>query len=351
MKKVRWYGFCSVTVVFLLSALLPAGAGAGPASLKERICEEARREGAVHVLTNVREVAEPIEKALQEKYPWMTVRSVTDVAAPTRLITEAQAGRFEHDLFVWSIPGVLPAYQRGLLAKFRDEELAAFGVAKGTALLQNSLLSFSSAIHALGYDTRRVRDDEAPRRWSDLVQPRWQGRLAGEITSVTNGVAALGLLLGEAWALDFARKLRDVVRVTITPSPTLARDMVLRGEKDLVWTTLGTLMDRRERYGEPFGWAPVSPTYAARFVVTVLERAPHPNAARCASLWLVTREGQAKREQISYGSADAAPGSTTRMRKEIERMRIRVFFENAEAAQRRLSLYGRLLPILQGRAD
>lgn len=342
----RWLGGALWTG-FLLTVLLPGSVGAAP-SLREQICETARQEGTVHILTNVREVADPLEKVLGGKFPWLRVRAITDVAAPTRAVVEAQAGRHEHDVFAYSLPGVLPAHERGLLASFSDQEIQAFGIHPGTRLLGGAALSGWTFVHTVAYDARRVRAEEAPRRWEDLLNPKWRGRLVGSISALTNGVAAVGLLLGEAWAFDFVRKLRDEVKVTLTPSPALALQLVLQGEKDLLWSGIETTLERRERAREPINWTPVSPTYAARFVLAVFRNAPHPNAARCAALWLASREGKTALEEASYSTSDAAPGSPTRVRKEVERYRIRVFFENVESARRRLELYGRLLPVLQG---
>ncbi|MDR7416169.1 MAG: ABC transporter substrate-binding protein [Armatimonadota bacterium] len=344
MRRRRWQ---LLWVSFLLTALLPMDGRAGP-SPGERICEAARQEGTVHILTHVREVAEPLEKALKEKFPWLRVRTVLDVAAPTRAVVEAQAGRHEHDVFAYSLPGVLPLYERGLLASLSNPEIQAFGIHPGARLLGGAALSGWTFVHTIAYDVRRVRTEEIPKRWEDLLNPRWRGRLVGSISALTNGVAAVGLLLGEAWAFDFVRKLRDEIKVTLTPSPTLALQLLLQGEKDLLWSGIETTLERRERAREPISWAPVSPTYAARFVLTVFRNAPHPNAARCAALWLVSREGKTALEEASYSTSDASPGSPTRVRKEVERYRIRVFFENVESGRRRLELYGRLLPVLQG---
>jgi len=340
----RW-GVLAAVVLLVLSTASSARSGV---SVRERICEAAQREGTLHILMHLQEVAEDLEKALKRKFPWLSIRTVADIAAPTRAVAEAQAGRHDHDLFYWSIPGVLPLYERRLLASFSEEETRAFDIPGSGRLLGGAALSVASVVHALAYDSRRIRAEEVPRKWEDLLQERWRGRLVSEITAVTNGIAALGLLFGEAWAFDFTRRLRDEARITLVPSPEIARRMVLFGEKDLHWTVLGAIIQRRERLQEPWGWAPVSPTFAGRFVIAMFARAPHPNAARCAALWLASREGKAALEEVSYSFGDATPGSPTRVRKEIDRMRIRVFLENVEVARRRLELYGRLVPVLTG---
>ncbi|MCS7174076.1 MAG: hypothetical protein N0A24_12085 [Armatimonadetes bacterium] len=334
---------------WLCAAVLgPYSQAAPQASLREQLCEQARREGQLNLLTNVALVADPLVELFQEQFPGLRVRAVTDVAAPTRAITEAQAGRHEHDILVWTIPGVLPLFERNLLASFKPEELTAFRIPPGTAILNNTTLKFYNFVHTLSYDSRRLRPEDVPRDWNGILNPRWRERFVGDIPTVTNGIAALGLLLGEAWATNFARRLRDEVRITIVPNPTIGREMVLRGEKDLMWGGIGETIDRRERFREPLAWNPVTPTYASQFVVVAFQRAPHPNAARCVALWAATQEAKPIMERKAYFLADATPGARTQLRREIERHRMRIFFENVESAKRRLELYGRLVPILQG---
>lgn len=341
-------GACLATLVLLL-AVPVHGAGAGTsASLRERICGAAQQEGVLQILSTPGDRPEAMARVLRRAFPELQVRIVADVAAPSRAVTEAQAGVHAHDVFVWSVPGVLPLYERQLLAQLSQEETRAFGVHPGSRLLGGAALGVSTAVHALAYHSRRVAAQEAPRSWRDLLDPRWRGRLAGDIISVSNGVAALGLVFGEAWALDFARQLRDEVRITLLPSETIARDLVLRGEKDLSWGALGIFMDWKERRGMALDWASVSPTYAARIVVSVFARAPHPQAARCAALWWASAEGKVALEAESFDLADVSPGSPARMRKELDARRVRVFVENVESARRRLALYGQVAPVLLG---
>lgn len=347
---MRGRNLLTVFAALVFSGALLGGAGpaASQASLRERMCEQARSEGQLNLLTNVALVADPLVELFQERFPGLRVRPVTDVAAPTRAITEAQAGRHEHDILVWTVPGALPLAERNLLVSFSPEELAAFRVPPGAAMVNRTMLKFYNFVHTLTYDSRRLRPEEVPQDWNGILSPRWRDRFVGDIPTVTNGIAALGLLFGEGWAVQFARRLRDEIRVTIVPNPTIAREMVLRGEKDLQWGGIGETIDRRERFREPLQWSPVTPTYAPQFVLTAFARAPHPNAARCVALWAASPEAKPLLERKAYFLADATPGAKTQLRREMERYRMRVFFENAESAKRRLELYGRLVPILQG---
>ncbi len=317
------------------------------AQSQDAICESAKREGQLSILTT-HVFINYLEEVLGKKFPWLRVTVTGDVAAPARLITQAMAGRPEYDLLIWSLPGLLGVHERGLLTRFSEEETRAFGVPPSARLAGGAILGGWTVVHAIAYDTRRVRPEEAPRRWQDLLLPRWREKLVSEVNAISNGIAALGLMFGEAWAFDFARKLRDDVRVTLAPSIQIARQMVLTGEKDLQWTSLGDLIHLRERRGEPWGWAPISPTYAARFAITVPIRAPHPNAAKCGALWLASPEAKGALEEISYEFGDASVGSPSRIRRELDRLRVRVFVENTESARRRLELFGRLVPVLTG---
>ncbi len=128
----------------------------------------------------------------------------------------------------WPIGGLLPLAQRDLLAKFETEALAAFGVGPDDVTLDGRALKVANVIYTVEYDTRRLKREDLPRTWEDLLAPRWQGRIVGATLLVPGVPATIGMLKGEAAALTFARSLRDSAKVTMVPSSAVAREMVHR---------------------------------------------------------------------------------------------------------------------------
>ncbi len=311
-------------------------------------CQQALQGGRVRLLTLVPLVAEPVARVLESSFRGLRIEAVADLAGPTRVITEAEAGRWSYDLMLWSLPGLLVLAERELLAQLPPTELAAFQVRPGSRMLGNRILRVYTTVYALGYHQQRIRPEEVPKTWDELTQPRWAGRVVGNVGLVENSVAGLGLLLGEAWMERFARRLRDEVRLTLVPNPATAIQMILRGERDLWWSGIGEILERRERFGEPIAWAPVRPTYGSVIAVSVLRGRADNVAGRCVAMWMAGGEGKRRLERETVFMSDASePGGI--LSQALAQARLKAFVENVEAARKRVALAERVRAILQGR--
>lgn len=342
----------SILVMLVVTALVapPAlgQAAAGAERIKSQLYEAAKREGTLVLWgppTDTVEKSFPQE--FQRAFPGIAVKPVGDPQAPQKLLTEAVAGRHQVDVFWWPISGFIDLHKRGLVAKFEPEALAAFGIAPGDTASEGRLLKHANVIYTVAYDTRRVKPEEAPRTWEDLLAPRWQGRIVGATLLMPGVPANVGLLKGEQWTLDFARALRDTAKVTMVPSSPVAREMLHRGEKDLMIHLVSEVLKRKHQHNEPVDWAPVSPTYSTQHVLGVLAKGPNPNAAKLFALWGASREGKIAVERASF-DADARPGAPTDLARLIKDARMELIIEDDQTTAQRLALYNKARAILLG---
>jgi|GEM_PF-1990785 hypothetical protein len=336
-------------LVALLATGLLLGAGvwfleAAPSP----VCAQAQQGGRVRLLTLVPLVAEPVAKVLEAGLPGLRVEAVADLAGPTRVITEAEAGRWSFDVMLWSLPGLLVLAERGLLADLPPAELNALRVPPGGRMLGNRILRVYTTVYGLGYNRQRIRSEEVPGTWDEIAQPRWSGRVVSNVGLLENSLAGLGLLLGEPWMERFARRLRDEVRITLVPNPATAIQMILRGERDLWWSGIGEILERRERFGESIEWAPVRPTYGSVIAASVLRGRAENTAARCAAMWMAGTEGKQRLERETVFMSDAADPQGI-LGRALAQARLKPFVENVEAARKRVALAERARAILQGR--
>ncbi|MCS7173337.1 MAG: ABC transporter substrate-binding protein [Armatimonadetes bacterium] len=343
---LRRWGILALAALLGVGAL-GGGSGTSAATLSSP-CQGVERGGRVRLLTLVPLVADPVVRVLENRLRSLRVEGVADLAGPTRVITEAEAGRWSFDLMLWSLPGLLVLAERGLLADLPPAELDALRVPAGSRMLQNRILRVYTTVYGLGYNRQRIRPEEVPRTWDEIVQPRWSGRVVGNAGLVENSIAGLGLLLGEAWMERFARRLRDEVRITVVPNPATAIQMILRGERDLWWSGIGEILERREVYGEPIDWAPVRPTYGSVIAVSVLRGRAENAAARCAAMWMAGEEGKRLLERETVFMSDAADPQGI-LGRALAQVRLKPFVENVEAARKRVALAERVRAILQGR--
>ncbi|MDR7415959.1 MAG: ABC transporter substrate-binding protein [Armatimonadota bacterium] len=335
-------------VAFLATGLLVGTGARFLQAAPSPVCPQAQQGGRVRLLTLVPLVAEPVAKVLETGLPGLRVEAVADLAGPTRVITEAEAGRWSFDVMLWSLPGLLVLAERGLLAELPPEELSALQVPAGSRMLGNRILRVYTTVYGLGYNRQRIRPEEVPKTWDEIAQPRWSGRVVGNVGLVENSIAGLGLLLGEGWMERFARRLRDEVRITVVPNPATAIQMILRGERDLWWSGIGEILERREKYREPIDWSPVRPTYGSVIAVSVLRGRAENAVARCAAMWMAGAEGKRRLERETVFMSDAADPQGI-LGRTLAQARLKPFVENVEAARKRVALAERVRAILQGR--
>ncbi|MDR7415961.1 MAG: substrate-binding domain-containing protein [Armatimonadota bacterium] len=323
-----------------------AAAVQGAAPLPE-LRERARREGTVVFLTSVSQLGEPLRLRFEEGNPGVRVQLVLDPNAPSRVVAEALAGRRNYDVLLWSLPGLSLVRGRGLLRPYvAREDLAPHGVPVGVLTLDGYGLRFISGVYAVAYRPGRIRAEEVPRTWEDLLQERWRNRLVGDAIAVGNWIAGLGVLRGEEWAFQYARRLREM-GLAVVPQPTAVEQLVLRGDRDLWVGAFAHQVEQRKMAGVALEWAPVGPvTYASQFALAILQGAPHPEAARLFAIWYMTREGRAALEREGFW--DVAPGSGTFIRKRYDQRGIRIVLEDERRALRRVELFERIRRIVLG---
>jgi len=139
-------------------------------------------------------------------------------------------------------------------------------------------------------NTNMVPEAERPKRWSDLLDAKWKGRiLADDMRRDGGGYSFFGVML-DNFGPEFHRKL---------------------AKQDLIFTNNPTVQYRRIAAGEYPIYLPMSPTNlvplmglpvavvmpeegvsAAMTGAGMLKNAPHPNAARLFLNWLLTDEAQ-----------------------------------------------------------
>ncbi len=352
-----------LVIVFVVSALLAASVfehvahvvsaadtlAARPKPVQD-LYAAAKKEGEVLLWGPPTDTIEKFyPQEFQRAFPGITVKTIGDAQAPQKLLTETLAGTHQADVFWWPISGFLPLQKRGLVAKFDAGALSAFGIAADDTTLDGRGLKAANVIYTVAYDTRRLKPQDLPRTWEDLLDPRWRGRIVGATLLMPGVPATLGLIKGEPWMLDFARKLRDEAQVTMVPSSPVAQQMLLRGEKDLMISLISEVLKRKHQQNDPVDWAPVGPAWSTQHVLGVLEKAPHPNAARLFALWGASKDGKVAMERASF-DGDARPGAPTRLAKLVEDARLQVVFEDMQNTEPRSALYGKARKVLVGEA-
>lgn len=146
-----------------------------------RIEEGAKREGEVIWYTSFQtEDANRFIKMFEKRYPFVKVKltRMTSERVLQRYLMEYQANAFLADIidtndFQMELPrrkGTLQPYYTPSVERFDKRFLQANGywVASRLTMIIN------------GYNTQLVKPSEIPRRYEDLVDPKWRGKMSLE---------------------------------------------------------------------------------------------------------------------------------------------------------------------------
>ena len=293
-------------MIAALAMLAAPGARAADAGL----IAAAKKEGAVTWYTTqiINQFARPAAEVFEKTYGVKVnyVRSNPEEMV-LRVMNEAKAGRLQVDV----IDGTssIPALKReGLTAKFIPENArrlpAQFIDAEGEWVAGNFY------VHQPIFNTDLVKKGMEPRSYEDLLDPKWKGKMSwSSLTSSSSAPGFVGIALmhmGEQKGMEYLRKLATQ---NITPVNSAARqvvDQVMAGEYPLTLQAFHHHAVISGAKGAPVQWIPFEPAMAVLSVIAVTKDAPHPNAARLFTEFLVSPEGQQLYRDSDYIPVDPA---------------------------------------------
>ena len=193
-----------------------------------------------------------------------------------RAVTEARAGRFEVDVVHNPSPEMELLHREGLLREVRSpyaRELISEAVAPHREWAGPRVYIFVQA-----YNTNRVAREELPKTFSDLLDPRWKGRIAVEAKEQEWFFTLVREMGGEE-GLKFFRDLVARNGLTVRNGNALLNNLVVAGEVPFALTLYSYLPEQSKKSGAPVGWIALAPTVAYTDGIGVMKHAPHPHAA------------------------------------------------------------------------
>jgi iron(III) transport system substrate-binding protein len=155
-------------------------------------------------------------------------------------------------------------------------------------------------VYAQAYNTARVKKEELPKTYADLLDPRWKGRLgieAGDYDWFDEVVQQMG---GGRKGQQFFCDLVTKNGLSVRSGHTLLTNLVASGEVPLALTLYQYSPAQAKAKGAPIDWFVIEPAIAITDGIGVAKNAPHPNAAILFSDFMLSAEGQSSRAKIGY---------------------------------------------------
>ncbi len=179
----------------------------------------------------------------------------------------------------WDIMVVTDAHHgslwlRKLHATFDYTQL---GVAKDRIEYDRGTVSVANQFALPTYNSKLLPAKDAPKKWEDLLDPKWQGKL-GVINSTHHFARLAAGPWGEEKATNFVKKLADMKPI-LSRAGEMAQRLLL-GEVLVSATLQDSQLHEAEKSGAPLAFAnDVQPVISPEYHVGALKGAPHPNVA------------------------------------------------------------------------
>ena len=295
------------------AGLLIAGFVPPAAAQFDALYEAARKEGAVtwYISQMTGEVAEAMGRRFSARYPGISVTAIrtTGQVAYTRLQQELKNNTPQCDVYSSTdIAQYISLKSRGALARYEARNASQLGPLFQGLGDPGYYYPATATLQVLACHATSIAPEDRPKRFLDLTDPKWRGRVAVGHPAFSAYFAQWALLMTQQHGPRFLENLAaNRPRVGRSGNDPIAS---ITGGEALIGTAPTSTATQFIRKGNPIAF--IYPEDGAVLTVgpaAVLASAPHPNAARLFLEWLLSTEFAAACAEVNIEPvrADAPP--------------------------------------------
>jgi iron(III) transport system substrate-binding protein len=287
------------------SAALAAGAfafetrvvSAAPAAtaITPELIKAAQKEGRLNYYTSIDlPVAQPIARAFEAKFPGISVkversgaervfqRISQEYASKIHAVDVCNSSDAAH-FIVWK--------RQGILAPFVPEDVAKY-FSKDRYDEEGLFAAFRVNLPVIGYNTKLVKPEEAPKSFADLLDPKWAGKMVKAHPGYSGTIMTATQQITRDLGWEYLEKLakQRVMQVQSAADPPKKLEI---GERAVMVDGNEYSMLVIKAKNGPV--EVVHPTEGTPFVVGpngIFKDSPNPNAAKLFQAWCFTAECQ-----------------------------------------------------------
>jgi iron(III) transport system substrate-binding protein len=238
------------------------------------------------------EIAERVAAEFTKAWPGVKINVVraTSQVIYQRLSQDMKAGVANCDVFGSADNGHYPPLraQNKLLA-FAPKNLSACVPVLKDFDPDHFVTITDTNPTVLAYNTKTVKAEDAPKKWTDLLDPKWVGQIVVPHPGYSGAMGAWTVAMDKLYGWDFFEKLHAnkplVTRSLVDPPVTIAN-----GESKIGLSTVASAASMEAR-GQAI--APIFPTDGAMLNVgpsSILANTTHPNAAKLFMEFMLGKE-------------------------------------------------------------
>jgi ABC-type Fe3+ transport system substrate-binding protein len=271
----------AIAVVLLLAY---AGARAEP---PEPLVAGAKQEGKLVVYASA--TAPQLQMyfaAFNKRYPFIKTEyfRTGKQKLVSKILFEEQARQRVADVIHTSVIETHILKKRGALSKYVPREAASFpSQYRDPEGLWTSAYASGTL---LGYNSRQVKRDDAPKTYEHLLNPRWKNSIAIDANKI-EWFAMLLKLKGRAYMEQLA-----ALNPTLRDGNTLVLQLLAAGEFPIAAGVYEYSVEDLKTKGAPVEWIGLEPVITYTVAVSLPSQPNHPNAAKLFIEWLLSKEGQ-----------------------------------------------------------
>jgi iron(III) transport system substrate-binding protein len=272
-------------VLSVLFALLPSALTA--ATLED----SAKTEGKVVLYSSLNnEQIVTLVDAFKRRFPFIKTSFYrgTSERVLQRAVTEAKAGRFAVDVVTSAGFQVQLLKDSALTQRFVPPEASSYN--EGFKDPDGHWTSVHSLLNSMAYNTQLVRPNEAPKKYEDLLAPRWKARIGVNLQDPEWYVN-----LQRRWGKEKARnflKAFAALQPGVRDGHNITAQLLAAGEFHAVTNTYAHIAARIKGQGGPVQYVFDEPVITYVHPIALMKGAPHPNAGKLLMSFILSVEGQ-----------------------------------------------------------
>ncbi len=277
----------------------------------QKLLNLAKNEGgSVSLYTSIAEkdlkiIFDPFEKKYGIK---VTTWRASGDSVMTRTINEARAKRYTVDVFHAGAVELEALSREHLIQRVASPHFADLMEGSLPAHKEWAATLFSLWVQA--YNTQAFKESDLPKSYTDLLDPRFKGKLGYEIENVDWFVTVIKSM-GEAKGIQYFRDLSKNNGISVRKGHTNLTGMVASGEVPMALTVYNYMPEAFKKKGAPIDYVVIQPAVARANGVAVLKNAPHPASAALLMDYLLS-EGQVASATLDYLPSNLKVPSTLR---------------------------------------
>jgi iron(III) transport system substrate-binding protein len=220
-------------------------------------------------------------------------------------------------------------------------DYAKVGVTPELVQYDNGVVSLANQFVLPAYNKIILPAQDVPKRWEDLLDPKWKGGKLG-LSTATHHLSRLAVgPWGEAKTTEFVSALAKQEPILGTLANLYTRLQV--GEILLAATLTDSFISRAKRDGAPIVFAEgLEPVISPAYNAGVPRGAHHPNAGHLFAVFMTHLEAQELWEKFNGQTSALIPGTTAYKYAQGKRL-LQMNQNQAQTVDRLARQYGKIL--------